>query len=157
MQSLCVEIMCCRCVCMSLMIDTVRVNSRGLAARLCTLPRCHDQVMSSRLRTLTGGMQYIINNGGIDTEEDYPYVAQDAKCATKKEGRWARQHAVDDLGHKVYVDRRYAHVTAWFLKFKVVESNLWLPCYWAAAASSSVRHFEPLQRSAAAGRTQLGG
>ncbi len=33
-------------------------------------------------------MQYIINNGGIDTEEDYPYVAQDAKCAKKREGRW---------------------------------------------------------------------
>ena len=37
----------------------------------------------------TGGMQYIINNGGIDTEEDYPYVALDAKCAQKKEGRCA--------------------------------------------------------------------
>ena len=36
---------------------------------------------------LTGGMQYIINNGGIDTEEDYPYMALDAKCAVKKEGR----------------------------------------------------------------------
>ena len=32
-------------------------------------------------------MQYIITNGGIDTEEDYPYVAQDAKCARQKQGR----------------------------------------------------------------------
>lgn len=35
----------------------------------------------------TGGMHYIITNGGIDTEADYPYVAQDDKCSTKKEGR----------------------------------------------------------------------
>ncbi len=33
-------------------------------------------------------MQYIINNGGIDTEEDYPYVALDAKCARQKQGRY---------------------------------------------------------------------
>ena len=39
-----------------------------------------------------GGMQYIINNGGIDTEEDYPYVAQDAKCASKKQGRFGSAH-----------------------------------------------------------------
>lgn len=35
----------------------------------------------------TGGLHYIITHGGIDTEEDYPYVAKDDKCNTKKEGR----------------------------------------------------------------------
>lgn len=25
-------------------------------------------------------MDYIIENGGIDTEEDYPYLAHDDKC-----------------------------------------------------------------------------
>ncbi|ONK70324.1 uncharacterized protein A4U43_C05F32550 [Asparagus officinalis] len=28
------------------------------------------------------GFQFIINNGGIDTEEDYPYKAQDGRCDT---------------------------------------------------------------------------
>lgn len=35
----------------------------------------------------TGGLHYIITHGGIDTEEDYPYLAKDDKCNTKKEGR----------------------------------------------------------------------
>ena len=26
------------------------------------------------------GFEFIINNGGIDTEEDYPYTARDGKC-----------------------------------------------------------------------------
>jgi Papain family cysteine protease len=34
-----------------------------------------------------GGLHYIITHGGIDTEEDYPYLAKDDKCNTKKEGR----------------------------------------------------------------------
>ena len=32
-----------------------------------------------------GCVQYIIDNGGIDTEEDYPYKAEDGKCDTSKE------------------------------------------------------------------------
>lgn len=27
-----------------------------------------------------GGIEYITENGGIDTEEDYPYLAADDKC-----------------------------------------------------------------------------
>ena len=27
-----------------------------------------------------GGIEYITENGGIDTEADYPYLAEDAKC-----------------------------------------------------------------------------
>ena len=27
-----------------------------------------------------GGIEYITENGGIDTEVDYPYLAEDAKC-----------------------------------------------------------------------------
>ena len=32
-------------------------------------------------------MHYIITNGGIDTEADYPYVAKDDKCSKKKANR----------------------------------------------------------------------
>jgi len=31
-----------------------------------------------------GGMQYIIDHGGITLEEDYPYLAEDSKCNHKK-------------------------------------------------------------------------
>ena len=34
-------------------------------------------------------MHYIISNGGIDTEADYPYIAKDDKCSKEKEGRCA--------------------------------------------------------------------
>ena len=27
-----------------------------------------------------GGVEYIVHNGGIDTEADYPYLAHDDKC-----------------------------------------------------------------------------
>ena len=27
-----------------------------------------------------GGFDYIIKNGGMDTEEDYPYLAKEAEC-----------------------------------------------------------------------------
>lgn len=30
--------------------------------------------------------QFIINNGGIDTEEDYPYKANDGRCDTYRVG-----------------------------------------------------------------------
>lgn len=30
------------------------------------------------------GFQFIINNGGIDTEEDYPYRAHDGACDTNR-------------------------------------------------------------------------
>lgn len=30
------------------------------------------------------GFQFIINNGGIDTEEDYPYRARDGACDTNR-------------------------------------------------------------------------
>ncbi|KAI3885765.1 hypothetical protein MKW92_036596 [Papaver armeniacum] len=36
------------------------------------------------------GFQFIIENGGIDTEEDYPYKAEDNKCDVKKK----KSHAV---------------------------------------------------------------
>lgn len=32
------------------------------------------------------GFQFIINNGGIDTEEDYPYKAVDGRCDTYRVG-----------------------------------------------------------------------
>jgi len=41
----------------------------------------------------TGGLHYIITHGGIDTEEDYPYVAHDAPCNRTKEAKCAFQVA----------------------------------------------------------------
>jgi hypothetical protein len=57
-----------------------------LATRLF-LERVENGVIPPSLRV--GGMHYIITNGGIDTEADYPYVAHDDKCSKKKEGRCA--------------------------------------------------------------------
>ena len=34
-----------------------------------------------------GGMSYIINHGGIDLEEDYPYLAKDSKCDRERQRR----------------------------------------------------------------------
>ncbi|CAL8465129.1 g4664 [Coccomyxa elongata] len=46
-----------------------------------------------------GGVDYIIENGGIDTEEDYPYLAHDDKCIRKKEGHAPKVSALDGFGH----------------------------------------------------------
>ncbi len=40
--------------------------------------------------------EFIINNGGIDTEEDYPYKAKDEKCNVSKE----RRHVVTIDGYE---------------------------------------------------------
>lgn len=46
-----------------------------------------------------GGVDYIVANGGIDTEEDYPYLAHDDKCIRKKEGHGPKASALDGFAH----------------------------------------------------------
>ncbi|CAK0787246.1 hypothetical protein CVIRNUC_010463 [Coccomyxa viridis] len=46
-----------------------------------------------------GGIEYITENGGIDTEADYPYLAEDAKCEFKKEGKSPRDATLDGFMH----------------------------------------------------------
>eukprot|EP00239_Pterosperma_sp_CCMP1384_P001434 CAMPEP_0197849900 /NCGR_PEP_ID=MMETSP1438-20131217/13613_1 /TAXON_ID=1461541 /ORGANISM="Pterosperma sp., Strain CCMP1384" /LENGTH=365 /DNA_ID=CAMNT_0043462795 /DNA_START=60 /DNA_END=1157 /DNA_ORIENTATION=+ len=43
---------------------------------------------------MVNGFQWIINNGGIDTEADYAYTAQNGQCDVKKE----KKHVVDISG-----------------------------------------------------------
>lgn len=35
---------------------------------------------------MDSAFEFIINNGGIDTEEDYPYHAADGRCDTYRVG-----------------------------------------------------------------------
>lgn len=56
--------------------------------------------------------QFIINNGGIDTEEDYPYKASDGMCDQ----------------NRVRVDRKLMFVLSWIGLLDVL---IWF-CYFAS-------------------------
>lgn len=34
-----------------------------------------------------GGIQYIIDNGGVDLEDDYPYLGKDDSCKLRKQDK----------------------------------------------------------------------
>ena len=40
---------------------------------------------------MDSGFSWVISNGGLDTEADYPYQAADGECNPKKLKRWVLQ------------------------------------------------------------------
>lgn len=74
-----------------------------------------------------GGVDYIVANGGIDTEEDYPYLAHDDKCmwaATTTCCTWTVElHAVQAFAVHIITDVSHGkHVLLSYMQAKLISS-----------------------------------
>eukprot|EP01026_Neomeris_dumetosa_P078041 TRINITY_DN842_c0_g1_i3.p1 TRINITY_DN842_c0_g1~~TRINITY_DN842_c0_g1_i3.p1 ORF type:complete len:329 (-),score=52.84 TRINITY_DN842_c0_g1_i3:210-1196(-) len=48
---------------------------------------CDSDDSSCQGGEMDDAFEFVINNGGLDTLKDYPYLAENERCSTKKEGR----------------------------------------------------------------------
>jgi len=94
---------------------------------------------------MTDAMQYIIDNGGIDTEASYPYTAEDGTCqynaansgATLKSYQNVQSGSEDDLQSSVYEGPTSVAIDASQNSFQFYESGVY---YEPACSSQNLDH-----------------